>query len=133
MKMSMFDGIPENPFNPSVAKERIPTKSDIYCANFRFSPEQVAYMHRSSSVDLKKDIKDRLVTQLDEKLDYFKRLITTNKHVNGAVFETNYRFVEEDPYHLRIEGRAYLKALNGLVLNPSLDYVDLAILEGGAV
>lgn len=133
--MSFFDdlnNVCKPPVTPSVSmpeisRDSIPTRSEIYHVTYKFSPTETQYLGKST-IDFKRHVKDRMVCEIDEALNLFKRDILNRTFVKSAEFDVKYTFEEKGGDNLDLSAFVQLKSLNGLLINPQMERVEIAML-----
>ena len=69
-----------------------------------------------------------MVCEIDEALNLFKRDILNRTFVKSAEFDVKYTFEEKGGDKLDLSAFVQLKSLNGLLINPQMERVEIAML-----
>ena len=119
--MSLDKDIKSSNDNVPITIDKIPTKSEIY----RCVIHQTAIdIYANKNVDVVREKKGMLIRYLLRELTKWKTEILSLPDVHGVVFED--RISVNGSTELRGEAMAVIKSLNGLDINPQLDYVEIA-------
>ena len=115
--------------NTKYTKYILPTKSEDYHVDYYFTPQEILV----DAENVKRYVKEQLSRQMEEQLLAFKRYIISHSSVTCAEFREQYCFTEEKDFHLRLTGRVVLTSVNNLLINPSLDTVEIVVNKGVVV
>lgn len=108
--------------NLLIERERIPVKSEIYKCVIHLSPSDFSV---NSNIDIIRERKSMLAKQLSQELTYWKAQILSLPDVRSAEFEDRISITVS---HTEIRGEALtlFKSFNGLMVDPRLEYLEIA-------
>lgn len=105
-----------------IERDRIPTKSELYkCVGHITSMDFSAH----NSVDVLRERKSLVAKQLLQELAHWKAQILSLPDIRDAEFVDKISVVSGST-EIRGEAMVVIKTINGLVIDPHLEYIEIA-------